>query len=123
MSMLLIGIMHQMGFVATFTSAMSSSKVEFCGFLIVDDADLLFNAPDNESEATAMLPQFQAMVDCWEENLRVTGGGINPDKSFWYLLDYRWNPATGKWLYLTKMEAPAVVSIREPNSEVRVELQ
>ncbi|MGL5936611.1 MAG: hypothetical protein ACRCZI_13435, partial [Cetobacterium sp.] len=53
----------------------------------------------------------------------MTGGGINPDKSFWYLLDYRWNPATGKWLYLTKMEAPAVVSIREPNSEVRVELQ
>jgi hypothetical protein len=62
MSMLLIGIMHQMGFVATFTSAMSSSKVEFCGFLIVDDADLLFNAPDNEMEATAMLSQFQDLL-------------------------------------------------------------
>ena len=87
MSMLLIGIMHQMGLVATFTSAMSSSKVEFCGFLIVDNADLLCNAPDNDLEATTMLPQFQAMVDCWEENLRVTGGGIHPEKSFWYLLD------------------------------------
>ena len=61
---------------------MSASKVEFCGFLIVDDADLLCNVPDNETTWEEMLPQFQAMVDCWEENLRVTGGGINPDKSF-----------------------------------------
>jgi hypothetical protein len=106
-----------------FTSAMSASKVKFCGFLIVDNADLLCNAPDNETTHEALLPRFQAMVDCWEENLRVTGGGINPDKSFWYLLDYRWDPNSGKWHYLTKVEAPAVVSIREPSSDARVHLQ
>jgi hypothetical protein len=65
-SMVLIFIMHQIGLVAVFTLAMSASKVEFCGFLIVDDADLLCNAPDNETTHEEMLPQFQAMVDCWE---------------------------------------------------------
>jgi hypothetical protein len=63
-SMVLIFIMHQMGMVAMFTLAMSASKVEFCGFLIVDDADLLCNAPDNETPYVELLPKFQAMVDC-----------------------------------------------------------
>jgi hypothetical protein len=66
MSMLLIGIMYQMGFITTFTSAVSSSKVELCGFLIVDDTDLLHNEADNGVEAVTILPHFQAMVDCWE---------------------------------------------------------
>ena len=68
-SMVLIFIMHQMGLVAVFTSSMSASKVEFCGFLIMDNTDPLCNAPDNETTYEEMLPQFQAMVDCWEENL------------------------------------------------------
>jgi hypothetical protein len=121
MSMLLIGIMHQIGFVATFTSAMSSSKVKFCGFLIVDNADLLRNAPDNDMEAVTILQQFQAMVDCWEENLRVTGGGIHPEKSFWHLLDCKWDKKAHKWRHKTFDDAPGKITIKEPNAETRVE--
>jgi hypothetical protein len=122
-SMLLIGIMHQMGFIATFTSTMSSSKVEICGFLIVGNADLLHNAADNDVEAVTILPHFQAMVDCWEENLRVTGGGIHPEKSFWYLLDYKWDKKAHKWLYNTFDNAPGKITIKEPNTETRAVLE
>jgi hypothetical protein len=123
MSMLLTGIMHQMGFIATFTSAMSNCKVEFCGFLIVDNADRLCNATDNETDAVTILPQFQAMVDCWEENLRVTGDGIHPDKSFWYLLDYKWDKKAHKWLYKTFNDAPGDITIKEPNEGTRAVLE
>jgi hypothetical protein len=123
MSMLLIRVMHQMGFVATFTSAMSSYKVELCGFLIVDDADLLCNAADNETDAATILPQFQAMMDCWEENLRVTEGGIHPDKSFWHLLDHKWDKKAHTWLYKTFDDAPGEITIKEPNAETRAVLE
>ena len=101
MTMLLIGIMHQMGFIATFMSVMSSSKVKFCRFLIVDNADLLHHAANNDVEAVTILPHFQAMVDYWEENLRVTGGRIHPEKSFWCLLDYNRDKKAHMWLHKT----------------------
>jgi hypothetical protein len=123
MSMLLIEIMHQMGFIATFTSAMSSSKVEFCRFLLVDDADLLHNAANNDVEAVTILPHLQAMVDCWEENLRVTVGRIHPEKSFWYLQDFKWDKKAHRWLHKTIEDAPGKITIKEPNADTRAVLE
>ena len=70
---------------------MTSSVIDMVGFLIVDDADLIFTAPTSNTSAQDCLAKFQSMVDCWEENLQVSGGGINPSKSFWYFLDYKWS--------------------------------
>jgi hypothetical protein len=89
----------------------------------MDDADLLHNAAVNEVEAMTILPHFQAMVDCWEENLRVTGGGINPEKSFWCLLDCKWDKKAHKWLCKTIDDAPGKITIKEPNAETRAVLE
>ena len=120
-SMLLLTIMHCQGHVASFKSAMTASTIDMVGFLIVDDADLIFTAPTSSISAEECLPKFQAMVDCWEENLRVTGGGIKPSKSFWYMLDYKWSK--NKWEYLSAEDSPGEIFIREPNLETRVPLE
>ena len=61
-------------------------------------------------------------VDCWEGCLRVTGGGIKPEKSFWYLIDHRWDPQAQKWKYCSKEDAPGEITIRLPGKEDRVTL-
>ena len=100
---------------------MTASTIDMVGFLIVDDADLIFTATTISTSAQECLPKFQAMVDCWEENLRVTGGGIKPSKSFWYMLDYKWSK--NKWEYLSTEDSPGEIFIREPNLETRVPLE
>jgi hypothetical protein len=40
----------------------------------------------------------------WDGGLTVTGGALEPSKSFWYLVDYTWD--NGKWRYKTIQEAP-----------------
>ena len=124
-SVVLIQIMSSMGFGALFLAAITATQLQLMGFAFVDDTDLLHTAPDVDTPATACLHLFQAAIDCWEGCLRVTGGGIHPgkDKSFWCLIDHKWNPQTCKWEYMSATDAPAEVTIRQPNGEERTPLE
>ena len=48
-------------------------------------------------------------MDTWEDLLKATGSALVPDKSFWYLINFKWKE--GKWRYATEDETPAVLSV------------
>jgi hypothetical protein len=63
---------------------------------------------------------MQAAMDTWEGGLRATGGALEPEKSFWYLIQFCWN--NGQWAYVSNEETPASISVRNHAGD-RVELE
>ena len=48
-----------------------------------------------------ILPNVRKAAKMWSGAIRTTGGAINqdPEKSFWWLLDFKWDPSEGKWTF------------------------
>jgi hypothetical protein len=88
-SAVLLQVMRDSGFGLNFITALSSGVIVLAGFAFVDDTDLLHVAPHSLSTAADLIPQMQEVVDTWEGLLRATGGALQDDKSYWYLLDYK----------------------------------
>ena len=122
-SVLLISTMHSLGFANTFWSAMTQATISLMGFIFVDDCDLIIAPDDENTTAAAYLPQFQKAVDAWEGLLRATGGGIKPAKSFWYLIDHKWDSKSRTWKYASSEDVPGEVTIRVPGQETRTVLE
>jgi hypothetical protein len=115
-SVLLITIMDSQGHTSIFTAAISMAILRMCCFMFVDDCDLLNTATDVHTSAVSILPRFQLALDCWEGCLRVTGGGLKPSKSFWYLIDWKWNGT--HWIYQTKEDAPGDLTVLDNGHRV-----
>jgi hypothetical protein len=60
---------------------------------------------------------MQRVVDMWEGLLRVTGGALRDDKSYWYLLDFKFHQ--GWWKYKSKKELPGDIDIKVVDSRGR----
>jgi len=43
---------------------------------------------------------MQAALNLWNSSLSTTGGALVPEKSFWYLIAFRWS--SGCWSYMPK---------------------
>jgi hypothetical protein len=109
-SCLILEIMHKQGYVATFMSAISWMSIALCGFLFVDDADLLFTAPTTHQRGEEIAESAQRHLDEWEGLIRATGGALVPSKSFWYLVDFQWDGTD--WIYRDTADMPASISVR-----------
>jgi hypothetical protein len=57
---------------------------------------------------------MQEVVDTWEGLLRATGGALQDDKSYWYLLDYKFQQ--GRWKYRSKHELHGDIDIQVVDS-------
>jgi hypothetical protein len=62
---------------------------------------------------------MQAVMDTWEGGLRATGGTLEPEKSFWYLLQFFL--INRQWAYVSKEDTHASISVRNHEGD-RVEL-
>ena len=54
----------------------------------------------------------------WEGGLRASGGALVPEKSHWYLLQFRWD-SEGRVRYATCDEEPATLSVRGPDGTIK----
>jgi hypothetical protein len=45
----------------------------------------------------------------WGGGLSDTGGALDPEKSFWYLIRFFWK--NGQWAYVSKEDTPASISV------------
>ena len=63
-----------------------------------------------------MVPQTQDSLDQWVGLLGATGGAINPSKSLWYLLDYKWRGSS--WIYRPQRDMPGSLSAVDPDGVV-----
>ena len=64
-----------------------------------------------------MVPTAQAGLNYWVGFLQATGGAINPDKSYWYLLDYKWTGA--QWVYRSMEEMTGDLQAPNPSGDVQ----
>jgi hypothetical protein len=54
---------------------------------------------------------MQDVVDLWGKGW---GGALNPAKSYWYLIDFKWIPQKLHWDYKTKAEIIGEITICNP---------
>ena len=113
--------MELAGHTSNLEAVLTSLAVALVGYIFVDDCDTTKSAKDNDTPALEILPEFQEQVDYWEGLLRSTGGALEPAKTFWYLIDFKW---TGnRWEYHSVADSPGEVTMRLPDSQERVTLR
>jgi hypothetical protein len=76
----------------------------------VDDTNLLHAAPHPSTPAITLRPQMQRVVDIWEGLLHAIGGALRDNKSYWYLLDYKFHQ--GRWKSKSKKDLPGNIDIK-----------
>ncbi len=89
-------------------SPISKKPLTFVGYSFVDDSDLVQSDGDTVENTTGKL---QLSVDTWEGGLKVTGGALGPDKSYWYLLSFKWSG--GRWSYAPVSDTPATLYMND----------
>jgi len=99
-STLILDLLQQEGYGAAFKAAMSSDQKQFIGYSFVDDMDLIQTGPTIKSTTGDTLLLMQAALNVWNSSLSATGGALVPEKSFWYLIDFKWSSSC--WSYMPK---------------------
>jgi hypothetical protein len=69
--------------------------------MFVDDTDLIVTQP-HFRHAEDVQQELQQSVDAWANLLISTGGSLNPDKCYWYMVDYIC--VDGEWNYCPTVE-------------------
>lgn len=82
-----------------------------CCFFFVDDTDLIQSGPSVNTTGEQVFATMQNVLDHWEGLLHTTGGALAPEKSYWHLIDFKWNRATLQWNYRPKSDMPGDLSI------------
>ncbi|CAJ1963618.1 unnamed protein product [Cylindrotheca closterium] len=90
-------------------------------FCFVDDTDVCQAAPSPDQSGESIVPEVAKALKWWSNGVRLTGGAIRPDKSFWYLIDFKRNAQQGVWKFRKKRDfKPSLLPTG--SSEIAVEL-
>ncbi|CAJ1954259.1 unnamed protein product [Cylindrotheca closterium] len=73
-----------------------------CCFCFVDDTDVIEAGTSVDQSGEDICTSVQAAASTWAGGISVTGGGINPKKSFWWLIDFVWDARNGRWKFRRK---------------------
>ena len=108
-------ILRSKGHGSQFCTALSREIFVLVGFSYVDDCDLIQTGKDVVEVMTSM----QQVVDSWTDQVEVTGGALEPSKSWYYLVDYKMK--RGKWTAYNP-PCPLTLSTRDKN-KATIDLQ
>jgi hypothetical protein len=111
----IIQMLYTAGYGMTILSALSGTLVVVACFAFVDDTDVIHSRPKTTGEQIGH--DMQAVMDTWEGGIRATGGALEPSKSHWYLIDFKWIPQRLQWSYRQKHELPGTLFVRNPNGD------
>jgi hypothetical protein len=104
-----LNLLRAEGCGAFFHAALTGDEVRFVGYAFVDDTDLFASLDRSDATGSDVAAALQKSLDLWEGGIRATGSAIEPDKSFWYLIDFVWHQ--GKWTYATIDDCPAELTV------------
>ena len=93
-SSVMFDVLRNEGYGLDIAGPISDEHLRMAGFAFVDDTDLIQDATTNDPRRVT--ENIQQSLDLWEAVLRATGGALVPNKSFWYLVDYKFN-SRGDW--------------------------
>jgi hypothetical protein len=96
LSSLMMSVYRKGNHVSSLVSPITGDAIEFMGEIYVDDTDLLTILQD-VFDSEEVIRTAQKNLDKWAELLIATGGALNPDKCYWYMVSYVCQD--GKWLY------------------------
>jgi hypothetical protein len=102
------------GLGATFLSALSKISTTLVGFAFVDDTDLITSGPN--ISLNKVLHQIQESLTAWEGGIHATGSAIEPLKSHWYLIDFKW--VNGELVYKSIDDTGGYLQVRDPRGEI-----
>jgi hypothetical protein len=88
------------------------------GFAFVDDKDLLKARKPGEKTYVEMAEDMQNGLDLWEGLLKATGGALVPDKSYWYLIDFKGK--NGAWKFATTEETEYGITIEDHTGDLQL---
>ncbi|GFH50742.1 hypothetical protein CTEN210_07218 [Chaetoceros tenuissimus] len=109
LSSVIFSILRDKGFCDSFCMCLSKELFELVGFAFVDDADLIQSGKD----ADDVLEKTQLLLDEWRDLMAVTGGAIETNKSYFYIIDYR--KEKGKWKAFDPDIGDAELSVLDKN--------
>jgi hypothetical protein len=92
---------------AIFEAPISRKCIRLAGYAYVDDTDIIAHLKHGDSD---VIPQMQRSLDLWSGGLATTGGQLEPSKTFWYNIQFRWN--NGRWKYVSKQEFPTLLTMQ-----------
>jgi hypothetical protein len=101
------------GFGSKILSPMSLALILFLGEMYVDDTDLTIMQPHYKS-AMDVREDAQNSVDMWAHLLNSTGGSLNPEKCYWWLVDYVC--IDGEWNYAPQVEWTLTIPLPDGSS-------
>ena len=104
-SSIMIKVMQRLGHHVEMSSSISLTLLSIVCFAFVDDTDLPVIATHRSDSGEIVAKKFQRALTDWAGVVAVTGGELEPAKSWSYLIDFEW--IDNKWRYRTKdmMEA------------------
>ncbi|CAJ1962768.1 unnamed protein product, partial [Cylindrotheca closterium] len=82
-----------------FKAAAQSPVIAYCDALfrnVIEAGNTVHHSGE------AICASVQEAATLWAGGIRATGGAINPEKSFWWLIDFEWDSRTGKWKFRGK---------------------
>jgi hypothetical protein len=82
-------MLRESGLGRFFKAPISRKEICFAGYAFVDDTDLIQTAHDNIVTGSEVTQELQRAIDMWEGGLHATGGAIVPEKSHWYLVEFK----------------------------------
>jgi hypothetical protein len=100
----LLDTLRSKGYGFHMVSPISNNPISFVGYSFVDDNDTVQSDGDTP---TNTVHKLQRAVDTWEGGLKVTGGALGPEKSYWYLVSFTWSG--GRWSYSPVSNTPATL--------------
>lgn len=92
----LLNLLRQEGSGCSIVSPISGKEIKFVGYSFEDDTDLI-QTPKAIGNPTKVIMDMQCSLSNWEVGLRATRGAIVPEKSYWYLTDFKWESSNGKY--------------------------
>jgi hypothetical protein len=112
----LINMLRTQGFGFKSTNILSGEEYQFACYTYVDDTDLI-HIGDSHTTPQNVFDGMQNMLNHWEGGLRATGGALVPEKSYWYGIDFRWDPTNYTWHYKTMEELPGTLRLKNHKQE------
>jgi hypothetical protein len=112
-TMPLIAMLRKAGFGLQVVTPISQETATLACFAYVDDVDSI-HAPLEGETLNDITAGMQRMLDTWTGGLHATGGMIESSKSYWYLIDFKWNRRKMSWEYKSIQETPATIYLRQP---------
>jgi len=106
----LLNLLRTKGCGCEFISPISQTMYNSVGYAFVDDTDVIESKLDMMDHREAR-NKLQIAVDTWEGGLNATCGAIVPEKTFWYLINFKW--ISGSWYYQTIEDRPASIFIND----------